>query len=1104
MDEKGTVDVCWWVDEKGTVDVCWWVDEKGTVDECWWVDEKGTVDVCWVDEKGTVDVSCVWMRRVLCMDEKGTVDVCWVDEKGTVDVSCENMEGGAGAPRSDMQELQFKANEGTDESLESTRRMLSLCEESQDVGVKTLVELDTQGQQLDRIEEGMDQINADMKEAEKNLTGMEKCCGLCVLPCNKSSQFKEDESTWKGKEDGVVSSQPQRVMDDRNGLGASGGYIGRITNDAREDEMEDNMGQVNTMVGNLRNMAIDMGSEIENQNRQVNRINAKNITLVETDTEGNLFHCISRESSNYGRFTEACKNAIIDPATVEKIVEDEPLSDDPIMHLRPQRVSLEMRAGESARIRVRYRHLSNYPLDVYCLMDGSRSMSILKTDLAKLTDDIVDGLQKISTNIQLGFGMFVDKPVLPYTDINMWSGSNCRDCVETFSFKNILAVTDDRKAFQDKVNYTQSSTNVDLPEGTLDALMQVASCPHKVNWRSKGLRVVVVFTDAGFHVAGDGRLAGITTPNDKQCHLDAEGEYTHSKLHDYPSVSELTSVLEDSNLYTTFVVAENLVPLYSMLANQLPRSDCSDLKDNSNNIVTIITEFAQEVISTVELMKPKDIMPEVAVAVTAQCQGKAETTTSNCTGMDPGDEAEFFVNIQIKECPKEGPQSASLNFTLKGYPQSFVLDLKLLCQCECDREEDQGLILNADQCNQKGDLRCGVCVCHEGFLGNKCQCEEGTSGSQIDEKNCIQPNVTNSLVCSGQGKCVCGQCQCNDRQNPNEDITGHYCQCTNFKNCYGANGDICSGNGNCKCDRCECSDAWEGRFCDCQTGTAECQASAEEDICSSHGKCVCNKCACEEGYLGRHCQDCQNCEVNCEEHQFCVQCLVFDTEAACEDICSAYNVTIVSDITKVKMELFRSHCYSIYCNSLWSRFKVATLNCLKVCHNDILKRLLGLPRWCSSFLAFARNGFNLAPTGRLVGEEYGQLCTGTDDDGCRYMYQFKHSKDMILLWAEGQKECPKQIQPWAVVGGVLGAVVLVGLLLLISWRVITYAKDKREYESFEKNRSMAIWSEVSTMQINTVKPLIFGLIGPRSGPSNARIRIMGGLYMGGYVKIKKK
>lgn len=39
--------------------------------------------------------------------------------------------------------------------------------------------------------------------------------------------------------------------------------------------MEENMGQVNTMIGNLRNMALDMGSELENQNRQVDRINRK-------------------------------------------------------------------------------------------------------------------------------------------------------------------------------------------------------------------------------------------------------------------------------------------------------------------------------------------------------------------------------------------------------------------------------------------------------------------------------------------------------------------------------------------------------------------------------------------------------------------------------------------------------------------------------------------------------------------------------------------------------------------------------------------------------------------------------------------------------------
>ncbi|KAK7792727.1 hypothetical protein R5R35_005935 [Gryllus longicercus] len=187
--------------------------------------------------------------------------------------------GGApenGAPRSELQELQMRAGQVTDESLESTRRMIALCEESHEVGMKTLVMLDEQGEQLDRIEEGMDQINADMREAEKNLTGMEKCCGLCVLPCNKSSTFKEDEGTWKGNDDGkVVNNQPQRVMDDRNGLGPQGGYIAKVTNDARESEMEENMGQVNTMIGNLRNMALDMGSELQNQNSQIDRINRK-------------------------------------------------------------------------------------------------------------------------------------------------------------------------------------------------------------------------------------------------------------------------------------------------------------------------------------------------------------------------------------------------------------------------------------------------------------------------------------------------------------------------------------------------------------------------------------------------------------------------------------------------------------------------------------------------------------------------------------------------------------------------------------------------------------------------------------------------------------
>lgn len=31
----------------------------------------------------------------------------------------------------------------------------------------------------------MDKIRADMMDAEKALSGMEKCCGICVLPWKK-------------------------------------------------------------------------------------------------------------------------------------------------------------------------------------------------------------------------------------------------------------------------------------------------------------------------------------------------------------------------------------------------------------------------------------------------------------------------------------------------------------------------------------------------------------------------------------------------------------------------------------------------------------------------------------------------------------------------------------------------------------------------------------------------------------------------------------------------------------------------------------------------------------------------------------------------------
>ncbi|XP_051252194.1 synaptosomal-associated protein 23 isoform X2 [Dicentrarchus labrax] len=190
-----------------------------------------------------------------------------------------------------VEQMTMRANQVTDESLESTRRMLQMAEESKQTGINTMVMLDQQGEQLRRVDEGMDQINQDMRQAEKNLTDLSKCCGLCVCPCDRVSSIEHDSKykrTWGiGGGDGeidsngskVVSRQPSGV---RNGQAAqasapapSGPYVKRITNDAREDEMEENLDAVGSIIGNLKTMAMDMGSEIDKQNKQIDGITAK-------------------------------------------------------------------------------------------------------------------------------------------------------------------------------------------------------------------------------------------------------------------------------------------------------------------------------------------------------------------------------------------------------------------------------------------------------------------------------------------------------------------------------------------------------------------------------------------------------------------------------------------------------------------------------------------------------------------------------------------------------------------------------------------------------------------------------------------------------------
>lgn len=59
---------------------------------------------------------------------------------------------------------------------------------------------------------------------------------------------------------------------------------------------------------------------------------------------------------------------------------------------------------------------------------------------------------------------------------------------------------------QDEVKKAKVATNEDFPEGGFDGLLQAIVCEDDIKWRDVSVRVIVFSTDAGFHMAGDGKV----------------------------------------------------------------------------------------------------------------------------------------------------------------------------------------------------------------------------------------------------------------------------------------------------------------------------------------------------------------------------------------------------------------------------------------------------------------------------------------------------------------------------------------------------------------------------------------------------------------------
>lgn len=69
---------------------------------------------------------------------------------------------------------------------------------------------------------------------------------------------------------------------------------------------------------------------------------------------------------------------------------------------------------EKHNIKISYSQAEGYPVDLYYLMDLSKSMEDDKAKLSTLGDKLSETMKRITNNFHLGFGSFVDKVLMPY------------------------------------------------------------------------------------------------------------------------------------------------------------------------------------------------------------------------------------------------------------------------------------------------------------------------------------------------------------------------------------------------------------------------------------------------------------------------------------------------------------------------------------------------------------------------------------------------------------------------------------------------------------------------------------------------------------------
>ncbi|XP_037319321.2 integrin beta-4 isoform X4 [Pungitius pungitius] len=541
----------------------------------------------------------------------------------------------------------------------------------------------------------------------------------------------------------------------------------------------------------------------------------------------------------------------------------------------PQQVRMSLLPGEEREVDVEVFAPTKGPLDLYILMDFSNSMVDDLNNLKRMGTQLANLVKDLSDDYTIGFGKFVDKVVEPQTDMRPsklkepWPNSD-----PPFAFQNVIKLTSDASFFDSELQKEKISGNLDAPEGGFDAILQAAVCGDQIGWRGNSTHLLVFSTESSFHYEADGInvLSGILARNDEGCHLDAEGKYTKDTQQDYPSIPTLVRLLGKHNIIPIFAVTDHSYTYYEKLRDYFPIAEIGRLQEDSSNILTLMRAAVESIRGKMSIRaedKPKAF-------VTNFLDTRGRVVQYGAFDFKPGAIGNFKMKLSAQQmvggkpvCQQELPGKQGL---IRVKPTTFNaavnVDATVLCPtCECEKFA----IPAAAKCHGNGDLVCGRCHCHPGWLGNLCNCS--ASSAAQDTSRCLGPGMTDP--CSGRGDCLeCGTCVC---YKPDQ-FEGEYCQ-YDRTDCKRYGGFLCNDRGSCIRGRCACNEGWMGDACECPNSNATCLDS-KGGICNGRGECVCGLCKCPESDIALTSTCGPNFEAQvgiCEGTRACVQCQAWKT-----------------------------------------------------------------------------------------------------------------------------------------------------------------------------------------------------------------------------------